>query len=626
MKKLVTLFALLPAIAWATLNITTLKGLPFPIQHLFVYPNSGTSALTGSLGVGGIYTADYLCQSHAPAGTWKAILSSDSVSAASRIDFTGGPIFSGSTGGSLITASYSQIFGGGSLTNSINASALHVWTGSDTMGVSTSGDTCSNWSTTSGSGSAGTANSTSSGGWMNNGTLDPCSTTVNNLYCINHQTVGAPPAIATFSAVSCDSSTITYSFSAASSGVDAAYFNMGLFSGTCTSATTNYGPILTSTFQTGTRGTDGVPFNAFLCAANSLGAIGTPTTLGATCSACSDSTHSVATCASCTLATSVACLTACSDASLPTTASGGCVGGGCTLGSSVACQSACGDSTKPRYLIDSCHNCTLGNSVQCNVCDDATSTIYANSCASCTLGTSVQCAASCGDATKPNYGDSCASCTLATSVQCAANCNDSTKPVYGASCASCTLGSSVQCAGACADATTPQYGGSCASCTLGTSVQCASACADSSTPQYGGSCASCTTGTSVSCVGCTVGSLQYGNTCTGCGDGTTSYTTCQSCTLNTSAQCGSACADSTTPVYGASCASCTLGTSAQCVAACGDSTTPQYGQSCQSCTQGTSVTCTACDIGSVQYGQSCVNCLAGGTADQCSDCPLGLCI
>lgn len=152
---------------------------------IFVTPSSyvGTA-------IGGLTGADAICQSVANtagySGTYKAILSDDTTSAASRLTLSY-PIVNAS-GGSTVAASNLWV---GTISNAIlnpSGSAAcsgcpggdFVWTGTTSVGAIATGVTCSSWSggSNGGLGVDGNINST----WISSGSTT-CASTL-GLYCI----------------------------------------------------------------------------------------------------------------------------------------------------------------------------------------------------------------------------------------------------------------------------------------------------------------------------------------------------------------------------------------------------------------------------------------------------------
>jgi hypothetical protein len=124
-------------------TVTTQSG------SLQVFVTSGT--YVGS-SLGGLSGADADCVAAAsaagysggPTGTWKAILSSDTTSAASRLTLSY-PIVRASDGTTVSTVNLWN----GSLSNSFATGEVASWTGSTSTGGINAGYTCSSWSSTS---------------------------------------------------------------------------------------------------------------------------------------------------------------------------------------------------------------------------------------------------------------------------------------------------------------------------------------------------------------------------------------------------------------------------------------------------------------------------------------------
>ena len=175
--------------AGGTVSATTQSASIFATNN--IYPGN----------FGGMYYADFACQLEAQnaglSGTWLAIISSSTLSAKNRI-VVGQPFYNTASTPQLVTISNSLWSGG--LTNTINYTATGAtvglasptWTGSQSDGSYGSGNTCSDWTSTSGNGDTGNTNSTSSY-WVD--TYGPAACTGYNLfYCINQQTSSAAPS------------------------------------------------------------------------------------------------------------------------------------------------------------------------------------------------------------------------------------------------------------------------------------------------------------------------------------------------------------------------------------------------------------------------------------------------
>jgi hypothetical protein len=132
--------------------------------------------------IGGLSGADADCQAAATAaslsGTWKAVMSDDTTSAASRLTinypvvnaFAASP---GYGGGTIVAATN---LWGGSISNCINnpSGTCHdsggggapVWTGTNADGSIDTGYTCGSWSNSSDSGAVGYTNNPGGGAWV----------------------------------------------------------------------------------------------------------------------------------------------------------------------------------------------------------------------------------------------------------------------------------------------------------------------------------------------------------------------------------------------------------------------------------------------------------------------------
>ncbi len=155
---------------------------------------------TGNLG--GVYFGDFACQLEAHnaslGGTWRAILSTSSANANSRIVLnkayynlrpagSGGPqlltttntLWQGRANAVLYTAS------------GTSAGSVQVWTGSNASGAYVSSESCSDWTSTSGNGEYGYSDHTG-GNWIN--WSNAACTGALRRYCINQQSSFAAPA------------------------------------------------------------------------------------------------------------------------------------------------------------------------------------------------------------------------------------------------------------------------------------------------------------------------------------------------------------------------------------------------------------------------------------------------
>lgn len=138
-------------------------------------------------GLGGLSGADSICQSEAGwaglAGTYKAIMSSDATSAASRLTLSY-PIVNACDGS---TVAPSNLWAG-SITDYIfnpygcGVTTATVITGTNSNGSRATGATCNSWSSSGSYVSAWIYNYSNSG-WINNGTND-CDSWQGVLYCI----------------------------------------------------------------------------------------------------------------------------------------------------------------------------------------------------------------------------------------------------------------------------------------------------------------------------------------------------------------------------------------------------------------------------------------------------------
>jgi len=143
--------------------------------------------------IGGLSGADAICQAEAnPAGysgTWKAVMSDDTTSAASRLTLSY-PIVNAYDGSTVaatnlwvgsITTGIKNPSGGTSCSGcSFNNST--VWTGTDATGAIETGYTCSSWGSNSSNGVDGFADGTTNAQWIAWGT--PQCNVANGLYCI----------------------------------------------------------------------------------------------------------------------------------------------------------------------------------------------------------------------------------------------------------------------------------------------------------------------------------------------------------------------------------------------------------------------------------------------------------
>jgi hypothetical protein len=174
---------------YATTHTATARTKDFAPKEIFLTAR----AYKGNLG--GVAGADTICQHRAtvslgePAvNPWKAVLSSSVLSAASHIGLGAAALNSIS---SDAVAAANTFFGGGSISGQPQyddlgrmTAGVKVWTGSGTTGAN-SGDNCNDWasSTNTFDGSVGDPDFTTSGLWLDNGTLESCDYS-HRLYCI----------------------------------------------------------------------------------------------------------------------------------------------------------------------------------------------------------------------------------------------------------------------------------------------------------------------------------------------------------------------------------------------------------------------------------------------------------
>jgi len=122
-------------------------------RHTIFFTNS--ASFNGNLG--GLSGADASCTAAANAagltGSWKALLSTETVHAKDRVAWAG-PIYN--TVDQLVAASSTVLFSGTNISNFLrdevggSGSAANVGVGSNINGTSMAGRTCTNWTTTSG--------------------------------------------------------------------------------------------------------------------------------------------------------------------------------------------------------------------------------------------------------------------------------------------------------------------------------------------------------------------------------------------------------------------------------------------------------------------------------------------
>ncbi len=163
------------------------------IQHMFVTANAYTGNMES------VYWADFYCQQDAInngyTGTWKALVSTTSTNANSRITTNYATYNTYGSGNQLLAYSGSDMWSG-NLRNSPNYYAngsyayQSLWTGSNSDGSLSSNGNCSDWTTTSGSGQYGNSNS-SSASWISNGTPG-CGSSM-HLYCVSGQASSGTP-------------------------------------------------------------------------------------------------------------------------------------------------------------------------------------------------------------------------------------------------------------------------------------------------------------------------------------------------------------------------------------------------------------------------------------------------
>lgn len=147
--------------------------------QMFATPNSFSPS-----GLGGLSGADTACQAAANtagfSGTYNAIMSSDTVSAASRLTLSY-PIVNASNGATVATSNlWIGSISTSILTPSGAAVGSHPLTGTNSDGSIATGFTCTGWTTSSGNYEAGTA--AASSGWIAS-IVEPC-TALAQIYCI----------------------------------------------------------------------------------------------------------------------------------------------------------------------------------------------------------------------------------------------------------------------------------------------------------------------------------------------------------------------------------------------------------------------------------------------------------
>jgi hypothetical protein len=259
---------------------------------------STTSTTTG--GFGGIYFADYVCQTEATNaglnGTWKAIISNDTTSATSRISIPGAVYnnYPAASGGYQLVAADSTAFWASSFAyplyynaGSTNPGSGTNWTGSNANGTSVVGTTCSNWTTSSSGTNGRYGNSNTTGNLINSG-----SQTCNNsysFYCTNQQSAAAAPPDPT-SFIANTTATNYIQFSWASGGGTTAAYKLAYQTGASAPANCNSGTVISaSTLGVNPTGytvsglSASTQYSFRLCAQNSdLSASSTGTTLTVT--------------------------------------------------------------------------------------------------------------------------------------------------------------------------------------------------------------------------------------------------------------------------------------------------------------------------------------------------------
>lgn len=145
--------------------------------------------------MGGLAGADTLCKQAAEGAgltrQYRAILSNSTDDAEKRLNITGGVyMFTNSSTRTLIAASGIDLWGTNidPLKNEINRSEQYaiitdsVWTGTGNEGGQIAGNTCNDWTLTSGTGFYGNPNQVNSD-WVED-TPENCTNT-NHLYCIS---------------------------------------------------------------------------------------------------------------------------------------------------------------------------------------------------------------------------------------------------------------------------------------------------------------------------------------------------------------------------------------------------------------------------------------------------------
>lgn len=151
--------------------------------------------------LGGVTGADSICQSAAAAasygGFWRAIISDSTWSASDRL-IVSYPVVRATDG--VTTVAASNLWGGG-LNNSVSTTGEYNWTGSDSMGVRSSGLHCNDWTTGSISYYGRWGFSLNADGQWISHSNTTCNAS-HRIYCLEQPDPGCSPDVFSFTDVS----------------------------------------------------------------------------------------------------------------------------------------------------------------------------------------------------------------------------------------------------------------------------------------------------------------------------------------------------------------------------------------------------------------------------------------
>jgi hypothetical protein len=206
--------------------------------------------------IGGLYFADFTCQTEATAaglsGIWKAIMSDDSTNAVSRIAIPANVYNNRSlaSGGIQVVASDASAFWSSSLAFPLSYNAggsapgsTLTWTGSNANGTKVASTNCSNWSTASATPKGQYGTNTATGNGISTGN-NACNN-LYTIYCTNQQTASAtPPDPTGFTWYQVASNSVSLSW--ASGGGTTAAYQISYQTGASAPADCNSGTVVTA--------------------------------------------------------------------------------------------------------------------------------------------------------------------------------------------------------------------------------------------------------------------------------------------------------------------------------------------------------------------------------------------